>query len=232
MKVFLDAEFTGLHRDTTIISLGAVAEDGETFYRELNDYNDGQADDWIRSNVLPHLNWQKDSARWSETVSRYQLMIDLEQWFEQVGAGNKIEIWLDAGAYDWMLLCDLWGNAQKVPSIVHYMPRDLSTYFEVMGIDPDVSREQFADMAAPPEMGAHHALWDALMIKACYDKLHAAQHQTEDEAPPPDPEDAPDTEEDTEIIPPPEDEQSQVDTVEAPGDDATEENKLENGEEV
>ena len=39
MKVFFDTEFTGLHRNTTLISIGLVSEDGRTFYAEFNDYD-------------------------------------------------------------------------------------------------------------------------------------------------------------------------------------------------
>jgi hypothetical protein len=52
MKVFFDTEFTGLHKDTTLISIGLVTEDGRTFYAELTDYDKSQVDDWIQENVI------------------------------------------------------------------------------------------------------------------------------------------------------------------------------------
>ncbi len=36
-KVFFDTEFTGLRQQTTLISIGLVAETGETFYAELTE---------------------------------------------------------------------------------------------------------------------------------------------------------------------------------------------------
>lgn len=51
MKLFFDTEFTGLHKDTTLISLGMVDEDGRTFYAEFNDYDKSQCDEWIQKNV-------------------------------------------------------------------------------------------------------------------------------------------------------------------------------------
>ena len=42
MKIFFDTEFTGLHKNTTLVSIGMVAENGHTFYAELNDYNHNQ----------------------------------------------------------------------------------------------------------------------------------------------------------------------------------------------
>lgn len=41
-KIFFDTEFTGLHQKTTLISIGFIAETGETFYAELTDYNKSQ----------------------------------------------------------------------------------------------------------------------------------------------------------------------------------------------
>jgi len=35
-RIFFDTEFTGLHKDTTLISIGLIAEDGRTFYAEFN----------------------------------------------------------------------------------------------------------------------------------------------------------------------------------------------------
>ena len=49
-KIFLDTEFTGLHKNTTLISLGLVSECGKTFYAEFTDYD--QLD--FRQFVLNH----------------------------------------------------------------------------------------------------------------------------------------------------------------------------------
>lgn len=54
-KIFFDTEFTGLHQNTTLISIGLVSDEGERFYAELTDYDETQCDDWITKNVLDHL---------------------------------------------------------------------------------------------------------------------------------------------------------------------------------
>ena len=38
-KVFFDMEFTGLHKNTTLISIGLVSECGKKYYAEFNDYD-------------------------------------------------------------------------------------------------------------------------------------------------------------------------------------------------
>jgi len=55
MKVFFDTEFTGLHKDTTLISIGLVAENGKQFYAEFTDYDREQCSEWIADNVIRHL---------------------------------------------------------------------------------------------------------------------------------------------------------------------------------
>lgn len=38
MKIFFDTEFTGLKKDTDLLSIGLVTETWEEFYAELYDY--------------------------------------------------------------------------------------------------------------------------------------------------------------------------------------------------
>lgn len=55
MNLYFDAEFTGLHKNTTLISLGIVAENGGKFYAEFTGFDTKQCDDWIRENVISNL---------------------------------------------------------------------------------------------------------------------------------------------------------------------------------
>lgn len=55
MKIFFDTEFTGLHKNTTLISIGLISEDGKSFYAELTDYNPEQCNEWIKNNVINNL---------------------------------------------------------------------------------------------------------------------------------------------------------------------------------
>lgn len=55
MFLFFDTEFTGLHKDTNLISIGIVSEDGKKFYAEFCDYDRTKCDDWILENVISNL---------------------------------------------------------------------------------------------------------------------------------------------------------------------------------
>lgn len=169
MKVFFDTEFTGLHQTTTLISIGMVAEDSQEFYAELYDYDEAQIDDWLQKNVIDNLLIQsKDDLQgefWFTGTSRY-IASALEKWLAQF---DHVEMWSDCLAYDWVLFNQLFGHAFNIPKNVYYIPFDLCTLFKVCGIDPDISREEFSGMNDGVQK--HNALWDAKVIKACYEKL-------------------------------------------------------------
>lgn len=62
MNVYLDTEFTGLHKTTSLISIGLISEDGKTFYAENREYNQAQVDQWIKDNVIAHTSYLKLSG--------------------------------------------------------------------------------------------------------------------------------------------------------------------------
>lgn len=179
MKVFFDTEFTGLHQNTTLISIGCIAENDSTFYGEFTDYDESQVDEWLRENVLDHLtiphavldvSTQPFEIRVKGRKDRIEA--NLRRWFESFG-GAAVEMWSDCLAYDWVLFCELFGGAFAVPSKIYYIPFDLATLFKLRGIDPDVNREEYAGLTGGNK---HNALWDAKVIRACYQKTIGGTH--------------------------------------------------------
>lgn len=173
-KIFFDSEFTGLHQNTTLISIGLVAETGETFYAEFTDYSERQVDNWIRENVINNLHLsllsihgQSQHIDTTHTVKgdSYLIKKELAKWFAQF---NQVEIWSDCLSYDWVLFCELFGGAFKIPKNIYYIPFDICTLFKEKGIDPDMNREEYAGLECGQK---HNALWDAKVIQACYKKL-------------------------------------------------------------
>ena len=172
-KIFLDTEFTGLHQNTTLISIGLISECGKTFYAELTDYDKTQIDGWLQENVIDNLSNQMMLNNSYEGIENVRCKCDakilklyLSQWFEQF---ESVEIWSDCLSYDWVLFNQLFGHAFNVPKNVYYIPFDICTLFKIKGIDPDVNREEFSGLIDGSQK--HNALWDAKVIKACYDKL-------------------------------------------------------------
>jgi len=186
-KIFFDTEFTGLHQTTKLISIGLIAEDGQTFYAESCSFQDGfqhESDEkWADENLLPHLKFYGKEVNVraynnsmlscdnplsvSEVFGEEWLIKDsLGEWLSRFG---KVELWSDCLAYDFVLFNQLWGHAFKIPENVYYIPFDICTMFQLKGIDPDINREEFAGMTDGAEK--HNALWDARVIRACYEKL-------------------------------------------------------------
>lgn len=182
MNIFFDTEFTGLHQNTTLISIGLVSEDGQTFYGEFNDYDTTQVDDWIKENVLNNLD-KSCSMRFITPVPNgikirgHAEMVKkhLSEWLSQF---DTIEMWSDCLSYDWVLFCQIFGHAFNIPKNVYYIPFDICTFMKLKGVDPDVSREEFSgkwiEVNTSEHWGGspkHNALWDAYVIRACYKKL-------------------------------------------------------------
>jgi hypothetical protein len=176
VKIFFDTEFTGLHQKTTLISIGAVSEDGRTFYAEFSDYDRDQMDAWLYKNVYAHLEFNlvdratpdvPNYANFEMKGRSLDIAAKLTTWLAQ---WDRVEMWSDCYAYDWVLLCELFGGAFNIPSNVYYIPFDLSTAFVLRGVDPDVSRDEYAGL---PGDRKHNALHDAMAIKACYERLTA-----------------------------------------------------------
>lgn len=172
-KIFFDEEFTGLHQNTTLISIGLVAESGETFYAEFNDYDKSQVDDWLQEHVISNLKYngifqilEKKNGNILYKSSKENVWKKLEEWLGQFG---EIEMWSDCLSYDWMLFNEFFGGARNIPKFIYYIPFDICTLFKVKDIDPDISREEFSDMT--DDIEKHNSLWDAIVIKKCYDKL-------------------------------------------------------------
>lgn len=181
MNLYFDTEFTGLHKNTTLISIGIISEDGKTFYAELNDYDKSQVDDWLQENVINNLYLKPcddpsgigrvDFLDEEHTCCNVVGNIDyvacvLKLWVEQF---DDIKIWSDCLAYDWVLFNHLFGHAFNLPKNIYYIPFDICTLFEIKGIDADISREEFINNSV--EGKKHNSLYDAKVIKTCYEKL-------------------------------------------------------------
>jgi hypothetical protein len=176
MKLFFDTEFTGLQKDTTLLSIGLISEDDRTFYAEFNDFNTEQVNEWIKENVIANLRFANgyswypvlDLEHFEMKGGRHEVANALREWITQF---RDVEIWSDCLAYDWVLFCDLFGGAMNIPNNIYYIPFDLSTYLKVFDKDPDVNREEFAGI----EGKKHNALHDAKVIRACHNKLFGAE---------------------------------------------------------
>ena len=178
MKVFFDTEFTGLHKDTTLISIGLVDENGRTFYAEFADYDECQVDNWILENVISHLKFTNTPQSepliniyndcWEVYGDKAQVKNVLRDWLSKY---DGVQLVSDVCHYDMVLFIDIFGSAFDLPSNVnpacHDINQDIASYFELSEREAfDYSREKIVMGKIPGDK--HNSLYDAKVIREIY----------------------------------------------------------------
>jgi 3' exoribonuclease, RNase T-like len=167
---FIDAEYTGEHAYTTLVSLGVVTLEGKELYLPLNDYDETQVTDWLRDNVLaliPH----QDRITSAEAYRR------LSAFLETYSSGERVHLVSAGLGSDLLLTYELFRHARPElryfhalhclpPYLNHAQHYDLNTMMTLVGLDPDMSRDAFVDHAVPGRQ--HHALHDAQVVRLCF----------------------------------------------------------------
>jgi hypothetical protein len=160
LKLFFDTEFTGLHKDTTLISIGITSFYGDVFYAEFTDYDKSMVDNWINDNVVKHLCLTSDTeinvTEYKQYVrgSKQYVREKLLQWLDLIHktyltAGcENIQFVSDVSHYDFTLLIDLMGkDAFSIPNYVcpscHDINQDIATCFDITDVEAfDKNREE------------------------------------------------------------------------------------------
>ena len=186
MKIFFDTEFTGLHKNTTLISIGLVDENNRLFYAEFTDYDKSQCDDWIKEHVIDNLLYKHfDKEGEPNTIgifgNKYYAKGDkryiknqLEEWLLPY---DKVELVSDVCHYDMVLFIDIFGTAWDLPRCInpacHDINQDIARYYELTETEAfDYSREQILDNCDIKIEGyKHNALYDAQVIKEIYNVI-------------------------------------------------------------
>lgn len=146
MRYFYDTEFIDDGRTIELISIGVAAEDGREYYAISTEFDPDRAGPWVRKHVLPKLPGPA-SPLWR---SRRQIRDDLEEFFG-VDTDEPIELWAWVGAYDHVVLCQLWGAMTELPRPIPRFTRELRQLWEERG----------SPRMPPRPSDAHDALVDA-----------------------------------------------------------------------
>lgn len=172
-RIFYDTEFIEDGRTIDLISIGMVAEDGREYYavnadmpvRRIRKHR------WLMENVVPSLPKAHGDARlyqpkrWLFNYSdpcvhkRPQIADKVRRFIQHT---PDPELWAWYGAYDHVVLCQLWGAMIDLPKGVPMWTNDLKQEAERAG-NPDL----------PPLPGRreHNALYDAREVRFRYDWL-------------------------------------------------------------
>ena len=189
MKIYFDTEFTDLNKETELISIGLVDEEGNTFYGEITDFDTNKCSDFVIGNVVPLLKYyNKGVDSFSRQVKKSNfnsLLADeilgtkeevrqyLLKWLDT--KGDKIEWVSDCCHFDMVLLIDLlYGNAFNMPigkvcPGCHDTNQDIARIFNIDEVEAfNKNREEIVNgycKTPLTNIDKHNALYDAEVIR-------------------------------------------------------------------
>ena len=199
--IYFDEEFTGLKKDTDLISIGLVDCDGRSFYAEFNDYSMKKLTPWILENVIQNLEEPAtvlDGDHWTMQGNKKEIRTQLFLWLDKyISEGTHIQFVSDVSHYDFVLLIDLLtggADALSLPnwispccvdinqdiatSLYRAKPKNVSQEEFDRNYIPafaafDISREAY--ISGIPNVSIpgkkHNSLYDAMVIRAIHQNL-------------------------------------------------------------
>lgn len=159
MIYFLDTEFleNGPDKPITLVSIGIVCEeDGREYYAVSSEFDESDASDWVKENVLDGMNIPKEGPK-----KRKQIANDIIKF---INKDSNPTFWADHCAYDWVVFCQIFGTMMDLPDNFPKYCHDIK-----------VEEMKLGDPKMPEHSGREHdALEDAkhLMEKYRYIKKH------------------------------------------------------------
>lgn len=146
MRFWFDTEFYEDGREIELISIGAVSEDGRTYYAETRSAARlACKSEWLRSNVFPHLTGEKkDKSAIADDLIAFM--------------GSGPEIWAYYADYDWVALCQLYGRMIDLPKGWPMYCRDVKQLCDSLG-SPKLPEQVTQE---------HHALADAIWTREAW----------------------------------------------------------------
>lgn len=182
MKIFFDTEFSGLRKDTELISIGLISEDGREFYAEISDIDTKNVDKWVYDNVL--MNTVEFGNAYvldiCENENNYYVGTKLDvsnylrEWLMQF---DDVELVSDVCHYDMVLFIDLFGTAFDLPTNVgascHDINQDIARIYNMTEKEAfDYSREKLLEGHNINIGGEkHNSMYDARVIQKLYELL-------------------------------------------------------------
>lgn len=181
MRYWYDTEFLEDGKTIDLISIGIVAEDGRTYYAVSDEATHGKLNrrirknDWLMTNVVPslpkpHGDWNLHMpSKWlfnyhgHEVKPRQRIAEEVKVFLLSDGTP---ELWADYGAYDHVVLCQLWGRMIDLPSGMSMFTRDIQQEAARLGFTWDQLPQQ--------DEGLHNALADARHCRVKFDFLAQA----------------------------------------------------------
>lgn len=193
-NIYFSCKLTGLHQQSTLISIGLITDNDKIFYAEFNDYQYTQLDDWTEKNILNKLVLNRDNCVSQSSLfeddsvkyygNSFEISIKLKEWLLDLSTSpSSIRMVGDSLCYDWVLFCELFGGSMYLPYNIINLPYDISMDFVRNGYKQDCDRISYLFQDVEKKgiqlvkkihefnQKKHNALHDALVTKLCYEKI-------------------------------------------------------------
>jgi len=167
MRYFYDCEFLEDGRTIDLISIGIMAEDDRELYLVNSNapWSRIAEHEWLMANVVPHLPLGSEydglcpDYNHPAVQSHHSIAERVREFI--TGDRKENELWAYYGAYDHVVLCQLWGQMLDLPPSVPMFTRDI--------------KQEHARLGSPPLPkqcdGEHNALADARYNRLMFDFL-------------------------------------------------------------
>ena len=177
MRFSLDTEFIENGETIKLVSIALVAEDGRELYAQCPDAPFKAANDFVARNVFPHLDhfdmgkqaractverageFPRSDSKCRDPKCPWLHPQSLRESLRKF-CGDAPEFWTYYGAYDWVALCQLFGDMSELPKGWPFFAYDLRQALNVEGLHG----------VAQPDNAPHHALDDARWIARQYER--------------------------------------------------------------
>jgi hypothetical protein len=175
MRIYYDLEFVERGPDIPIqlVSIGMVTDDGAYLYLVNEECLSAVArHPWLSINVWPHLPASSPGEgilQWDTEHPEYRAVMSLDRLTNQVRefvtTTPDPELWAWYGAYDHVVLCQLFGSMAELPAGFPMYTNELVQEWQRLG-QPLLPAESDR---------AHHAMADAVWAQQVGDMLRRAE---------------------------------------------------------
>ena len=177
MHIYFDTEFTGLHKETTLISIGMIDDQDHSFYAEFTDYDTSQINPWIQDNVIRNLTHENSTS--SNNIKMFgdtsSIRTVLLKWLSNY---QEVQFVSDVSHFDFVLLTDLLGGKEGAFGLPHNVTpycydinQDIARFLNISDREAfDYSREEFVQKYGNNKISGikHNSLYDANVIREIY----------------------------------------------------------------
>ena len=163
MNIYFDTEFTGLKKNTDLISIGMVTEDNKFFYAEITDIKYEDLDEWIKKNVIYNslflslteeekektLNEISDSLDDDSVImygTKEEVSKVINDWLKEISKGDIIQFVSDVEAYDTVLLFDIITNGKTALELPENITADVVNINLLLAMKKSISLKEAFDI--------------------------------------------------------------------------------------